>query len=404
MTLRLAWRNIWRQRRRTILTLSAIAFATFFLVFMLAVQYSTYAIAIENTLRVFPGVLQVQHNEYADKHRMEDTVANSGELMARLEQALGIEAITQRAHGRGMVSSDDRSRGVEMVGVDPAREGRVSTLPHLITEGRYLGEANEAVLGESLATRLQVAPGDELVFIGQGRHGSLAVTTLDVVGLFNTGEPELDQNLVQMPVTTFQNVFNLEGEAHALVLGDIELGQLPETTRALRSLLSDETDLRVLEWEELVPGLQQTIALDQAGAWIMYVVLVVVVVLSILTAFLMSVMERTREFGVMMALGVTHRRIARLIFAETTLLVLIGVLIGLLLGVAATEYFGAAGLPVPGGELASEFHLPSEIHPRMSVLAGVVGPAVVLVLTLLAALYPISRVRRMEPVDAMKAV
>jgi len=404
MSLRLAWRNIWRQRRRTLLTLSAIAFATFFLVFMLAVQYSTYAIAIENTLRVFPGVLQVQHSDYAEKQRMEDTVANSGERMGEVEEALGIESITQRAHGRGMVSSDTRSRGVEMVGVEPEREGRVSTLPNLMTEGRYIREGTEAVLGESLATRLQVEPGDELVFMGQGRHGSMAVTTLKVVGLFHSGEPELDQSLVQMPVTSFQNTFNLQGEAHALVLGDIELGDLPEATTTLRSLLADEPDLRVLEWEELVPGLDQTIALDQAGAWIMYVVLVVVVVLSILTAFLMSVMERTREFGVMMALGMTHRRITRLIFTETMLLVLIGVLVGLGLGVAAIEYFRTAGLPVPGGELASEFHLPSEIHPRLTVLSAVVGPAIVLVLTLLAALYPISRVRRMQPVDAMKAV
>ncbi len=404
MTLRLAWRNIWRQRRRTILTLSAIAFATFFLVFMLAVQYSTYAIAIENTLRVFPGVLQVQHSDYADKERMEDTVASSREVMAEVEEALGIEAITERAHGRGMVSSDERSRGAELVGVDPEREGRVSTLPHLMSEGRYIREGTEAVLGESLATRLQVEPGDELVFMGQGLHGSMAVTTLEVVGLFNTGEPDLDQSLVQMPISSFQSVFGLEGEAHALVLGGVALEALPEASQVLRSLLADEPNLRVLEWEELVPGLDQTIALDQAGAWIMYVVLVVVVVLSILTAFLMSVMERTREFGVMMALGVTQTRIARLIFTETTLLVLIGVLIGLLLGVAGTEYFRATGLPVPGGELASEFHLPSEIHPRLTFLSVVVGPAIVLVLTLLAALYPISRVRRMQPVDAMKAV
>ncbi|MEL7611094.1 FtsX-like permease family protein [Vreelandella titanicae] len=405
--LRLAWRNVWRQRRRTLLTVSAITFATLVLVFMLAIQYSTYAIAIENTLSVFSGSFQVQRIGYQDDRRMDDTIADPNSLLAAISERLDTNAVAARAYGLGLISSKQRSQGVEVVGVMPTEEGRVSTVPHLIVEGRYLEkpEAMEAVLGKPLASNLQVEVGEELIFLGQGRHGSLAVAAIEVVGIFDSGAEELDQGTVHMPLPAFQSTFDLRDDVHAIVVGNIPLAQLEAASAATQALLPNGGVLEVVEWQRLIPGLEQAIALDQAGAWIMYLVLVIIVVLSILTTFLMSVMERIREFGVMLALGVSTRRIASLIMLETTLLVGLGVSIGLLLGSAAVEYLRLNGLAIPGAsELASQFHLPSVIHPRLTPLSVIAGPLIVSVLTLLAALYPAGRITRLKPVDAMSAV
>jgi ABC-type lipoprotein release transport system permease subunit len=405
--LRLAWRNLWRHKRRTWLTASALAFSAMLLVFMITLQLGAYDMMIDVSLRVFTGQMQVQRAGYHDKPQMRTTVPEATKLAERLRAATGLAAIAARAQGFALASSASRSYGVPVIGVEPAHEPRVSTLPGLVKEGRYLSgpAANEAVLGARLARNLQVKVGDELTLLGSAKDGSVAATVVPVVGIFESGNPELDRHIVQLPLAAFQEVFGMGGDGHAIVVSGPDYERIAATKAAVRAQLGEQPGLVVLDWEELLPGVKQLIQTDRVQNWIVYIALIVIVTLSIMNTFLMSVLERTREFGIMLALGVSPLRIGMTVMLESLLLTLLGLAIGVALGGGIAVYFYFEGFTFPGmAEIYAQFGLPGVITPKLSLETFTLGPAVILVFTLAAALYPALRIRRLQPVEAMHAL
>jgi len=180
ITFRLAWRNLWRRKRRTWLTVGAMVFSNILLVFMISLQIGMYGMMINNTLRAQTGHLQVQAPGYKDDHKMRQVVPDVKRLAEELRQGLATGQAAARASAFALVSSADRSYGLQITGVEPEFEVRVSSLPGLIKEGRFLGDAmaEEIVIGRVLARNLQVEVGDELTFIGSGRDGSFAAAVV----------------------------------------------------------------------------------------------------------------------------------------------------------------------------------------------------------------------------------
>ncbi len=407
ITLRMAWRNLWRHSRRTWLTVSAIAFSAALLVFMIALQLGSYAMIINVTLRVFPGDIQVQHAGYNSRPKIRSTVPAADALAERIRQDTIAHSVAVRGYGFALASSRDRSYGVQVVGVQPQYEGGVSTIPGLVRNGRYLASSgkDEAVIGALLARNLRIKVGDELTLLGSAKDGSMAATVLPVVGIFQSGSPDIDRNMVEIPLATFRNVFSMGTDAHAIVIDASDIGQLPKLLNEVRSLLPQRANLVALPWQELVPGLEQLIRMDMASAWFTYLSLIIVVTFSILNTFLMAVLERTREFGLMLALGSSPLTIGRLILLESLLLTLIGLAVGVVLGAGVSWYFYVRGLTFPGmKELYAQYGLPGVLYPQISLLALFLGPAAILVFTSMAALYPALRIRRLRPVDAMQAI
>lgn len=407
IVLRLAWRNLWRHKRRTWLTASAIAFAAMLLVFMITLQLGAYDMMIDTTLRSYIGQMQVQREGYKDKPQMRSTVPHATQLAAALRRATGLPSIAVRAQGFALASTAQRSYGVPVVGVEPEYEPKVSTLPHLIKEGRYLSAPNaqEAVIGVRLARNLKIRVGDELTLLGSGKDGSVAATVLPVVGIFDSGNPELDRHLVQLPLATFQDAFSMGDDAHAIVISGPSTDSIPQTKEQVAAAIAGRPGLVVLDWEQLVPGIKQLIQTDMVQNWITYIALILIVTLSIMNTFLMSVLERTREFGIMLALGATPLRIGSEVMLESAFLTLLGLAVGVALGGGIAVYLHFTGFSFPGmREIYAQFGLPGVIHPKLSFVSFALGPAVILVFTLLAALYPALRIRKLQPVEAIHAV
>jgi putative ABC transport system permease protein len=404
--LRLAWRNLWRNPRRTVLTLSAVAFATTILVFMVALQRGSYGSMIESAVSVFTGDLQVQVRGYHDDPRLERSLDHASALERRLAAVPGVRAVAARAETYALVSSPSRTYGAAIVGVEPGREPAVSTIPRAVREGRFLASprAAEAVVGRALARNLSISPGDELTLLGQGRDGTLAVATLEVAGIFESGSPDLDRTTVEIPLKTFQDTFATGDRANALVLRTAGLGRVEAVARAVAAALADRPDASVLTWDQLLEGLKQGISMDAAIGWFLYAVLVFVVTFSILNTFLMAVLERTREFGVLLALGTRPGFLGGVVMAESLLLLLVGLVVGVALGVGVSAVAAHYGIAFSSSEeLLARWSLPARIYPRLDLFSLTVGPAAVLVVTALAATFPLVRVRRLRPVDAMKA-
>ncbi|HLF24081.1 MAG TPA: FtsX-like permease family protein, partial [Burkholderiales bacterium] len=346
---------------------------------------------------------------YLDKPQIRNSVPAARGLADRLRALPAFETtgVAVRAFGFALASSGTRSYGVQVAGVEPRFEPRVSTIPKLIETGRYFDsiDAQEAVVGATLARNLKLKVGDELTLLGSARDGSVAATIVPVVGVFRSGVAEVDRHLVQLPLTTFQQVFGMGDAAHAIVFLAPNLEALPAIEREANARLPPNQNLVVLDWNRLVPGLKQLIQADWTTGWFMYVALILVVTFSILNTFIMSVLERTREFGIMLALGTAPVRIGVLVVLESALLAAVGLAVGLAIGVSVAFYFYLYGFTFPGmQELYGQYGLPGVLYPQLSFVSVALGPLVIFGFILLASLYPTLRIRRLNAVEAMHAI
>ena len=406
LVLRLAWRNLWRQPRRTWLTAGAMVFSNVLLVFMISLQFGMYRLMIDNSLQAFTGHMQVQARGYIDDKKMRQTVSGIVALANELRAELNSDAVAARATAFALASSEDRSYGIAVFGVETQFEPRVSNIPGLVSEGRYLesNDAAEIVIGAVLARNLKVGIGDELTLLGSGRDGSFAAVVADVVGIFDSGVAELDRTIAEMPLGLFQDVFYMRETGHQVVVNAPRLGQVAELKQRVAALLPEDEDLVVQDWDALLPGLKQAIQADISSAVFMYAVLVILVAFSVLNTQLMSVLERTHEFGIVLALGLKPGRLGRLVMLETALMGLIGLFLGALIGGAVTAWLGVHGFTMPGmDEMGAKFNLPSRLHPDVTIASLLSGPLVVFLFSLLASVYPALRLRRLQPVEAMRS-
>jgi ABC-type lipoprotein release transport system permease subunit len=407
VTLVMAWRNLWRHRRRTWLTVGAMIFTNLLQVFLISLQLGSYDMMIENSLRPFTAHLQVQRQGYNDEPRMRDSISGAQALAEQLRVALGVQRVSARAQGFALASSEDRSFGMQIVGVDPVHEPQVSSLPGLVKQGRWFDEpaASEIILGAVLARNLKVGLGDEITLVGSGRDGSFAAALVTVVGLLDSGVPDLDRMVAQMPLQAFQEVFSMPDQAHALVVELPGLDAVPAALARAQQEIAQRPELVALDWNALQPGLQQAIVSDMASAWFMYAVLIVLVSLSVLNTQLMSVLERTREFGTMLALGIKPGRLGRLVMLETLVMSGLGLAVGVGLGFVLALYLATAGFAYPGmEEMGAKFNVPGRLYPEVSFLSLLWGPSVVFAGAMLATLYPALKLLRLQPIEAMRAV
>lgn len=405
--LRLAWRNIWRQPRRTWLTAGAMVFSNVLLVFMMSFQFGMYSLMIDNSLQAVTGHMQVQAPGYVDDQRMRQTVPNVGALSRTLRDQLATDTIAARAQAFVLASSDERSYGIAIIGVEPRFEQKVSNIPGLVSEGQYLStnDAAEIVVGAVLARNLRVKVGDELTILGSGVDGSFAAAVVIVIGIFDSGVPDLDRALAEIPLGFFDDVFYMEGAGHHVVVNASAVDFAPALQAEVKVLLPEDADLVVHDWDRLLPGLKQAIQADLGSSFFMYGVLAILVAFSVLNTQLMSVLERTHEFGIVMALGLKPGRLGRLVMLETVMIGLIGAVIGALLGSLLTWYFSVNGFQIPGmEEMAIQFNLPARLYPQVTPLSLLLGPSIVFLFSLLAAIYPALRLQWLQPVDAMRAV
>lgn len=407
LSLRMAWRNLWRHKRRTWLTTTAMIFSNVLLIFMISLQFGSYDMMINNTLQAFSGHIQVQREGYNDNPKIRDSIAGIVPLADRLRQSVPGVSIAARGSAFALASSDQRSLGIQIMGVEPAFEPEVSTFPGLVSQGEFLRDpgAAEIVIGSVLARNLKVTVGDELTLLGSGLDGSFAAGVVTIKGIFDSGSPDVDRSMAEVPLAYFQDTFSMRDHGHSIVVSVNGLENVSAAQTLVESRIQGLDGLTVLSWDRLHPGLKQAIQADLSSAWFMYGVLIILVAFSVMNTQLMSVLERTREFGVITALGIKPGKLASLVMLETALMALLGLLIGLFLGWMLSLYFNAAGFAYPGmEEIAGKFNLPERMYPSVTFFSMLLGPSVVFLFCLLAAVYPSLRLFRLQPVQAMRAV
>ena len=404
----MAWRNIWRHKRRTLLTIGGIGFSAFLFVFVMPIQFGGYDMMTDTSLRAFSGYAQIQRPGYQAQPQIHNTIDGAEALASQIRRSGQFDAVAVRAAGFALISSKERSYGAQVAGVQTQYEPGVSFIPGKITEGRYLSsdDASELVLGAALARNLKLKIGDELVMLGSGKDGSTAATILPVVGIFKSGMDEIDRHMIQIPLKTFQQIFSMGDSAHNITVIGKNIQELEQIPAQLGRFISYTRELVVVDWGELAPGIKEGLELDKISGLIFMFILVIVVVFSIFNTFLMSILERTREFGLMLALGSKPTHISRLVMLESMLLTVLGLAVGILLGVALNLYYLDVGFSYPGmEEIMQQYNMPfDKFYPQFNLFNVFFGPIVIFIATNIAAWIPLLRIHRLKPTEAMRTV
>ncbi|MDE2462780.1 MAG: ABC transporter permease [Alphaproteobacteria bacterium] len=401
----LAWRNIWRQPQRTALSLISIALACAITIFLLSLQLGTYTTMKENVLHLLDGYAQIQPPGYAADPDIRKTIANPDAIMTALRGIPGISASAPRATSYVILASGSRSYGAAVLGVDPAREIHVSSLASTVTRGRYLrsGDTDAAVVGTGLARNLKLSIGSRLTLLGSARDGSIAADVLIVRGIVATGSPQIDRQVIEMPLSRFQADFALGHRVNTIAIAGRHLASVTASLPALRRL-AHKRGLVVRDWTRLEPALHDVILLDMSFSVLLYASLIVVVVFIILNTLLMSILERTREFGVLLALGMRPSQIGRMIWLELMFLAGAGMLIGVALGSTITFMFVSHGIAFAGAEaLFRQWHMPSTLYPELDLKTALAGPAAIALSIMVSGIVPYLRMRRLTPLSAMRS-
>ncbi len=407
--LQVSLRNLWRNRRRSWLTVGGIAFAVFLLVFARSLQDGTFIGMIDNIAHMLIGHVQVQHPDYAEERQIEHLVDDVRKRVALARDIPGVAHVSARAEAFALASHDERSFGAQVMGVQPEVESQWNSLAQFPETGRYLTGPGEVYLGVTLARNLGVGLDDELVFLGTAYRGGVAAMVTRVVGTFESASSELNRALAIVQLDEFREAWALAPDsAHSLVVaaGSVAAGE--QVALELAQAMAQEglnKGVSTRDWRSLMPQAEQTIDLKRISTEFFFILIAVIVTFSIVNTFMMTLFERTPEFGMLMALGMRPTTLIVMLQLEALWLALMGVGIGAGLAWVIVELTAINGIPVPetAQAMAAEMNMPTRFYPMFNTSALQFAVACMLISTQVASLLPGLRLTQIEPAEALRA-
>ena len=412
LLIRIAWRNIWRQKRRTVITVGAMATGVAFSLAMIALSDGMYMMAFDLMVSENMGHVQVHHPDFPKQRAVYDTLDGGEALVAELEALPGVERVAGRVFGFALLGTEDtpdrpgKSAGAQLVGVDPAREAALTKIAGKVQDGRYLADApaHEIVLGVGLAETLRAAVGDEIVAITQAADGSMGNDLYTVVGIFKTGSVIQDRAGAFLHAADVQELLVLFGQIHEVALLAHEREDIDAMKGAVDTALADR-GLLVRSWDQINPSIAQMLGFQDVGNGIILMLVFSVAALGILNTMLMSVFERTKELGVIRALGLRPLQMVSLVMWETFALAGCAAVAGLVLGLGMDAYLVLHGLDL--SSFFGDYSFAGASFPPImmgeirieGVLQTVFG---LFFVSFFAAIWPAFRAARLAPVDAMR--
>ncbi len=402
MIFKLAWRNIFRNKRRSLITISSIIFAVIFSVLMRSLQHGAYDNMLKNIVGNYQGYVQVHYKGFWD----EKTIDNSFYIhdLDTLERNKYIQYINPRIEGYALASFKKESKPVIVLGIDLAKERHTIQLQNKVIKGSFIQENEEGIIiGKGLQKIMNLQINDSLVFLSQGYQGSLASGIYPVVGIIDLKTPELNKRTVIMNLNQTQTFFGLENMATTAVIGPVN-GDWEKAEFELNQVL-DTQNLEVMNWQEMLPELKQLITVDRAGGTFVLIILYSILTFSLFGTVLMLAEERNFEFGVLIALGMAKSKIIQTTILETLIMALVGVLSGLIITLPIVIYFNIFPINLSGQmqEVVEQFGfealLPTSLDPKISLTQA----AIVFLIVLLVNSYSIIKIRRINPTKAMRS-
>jgi len=402
--LKLAWRNLGRNSKRSLITMASVFFGVILSTLMTSMQHGSYDSMINNVVKFYSGFAQVFSEAYDENKTINNTFELNDTLEANIMKCKAITNIAPRLEYFALASSDDLTKGAVIIGIDPDMENKVTEVEKWLHSGIYLSNGDDGVLlSINLAEYLKLNIGDTLILYGQGYHGVTAAGLFPVKGILKFPMPELNNRMVYMSISAAQELFGTENRATSLIVMVEDHYDLPATMTYLRKTI--HSPLMTKSWDELQPELVQMIEADRAGGIVMKLILYMVVGFGIFGTIIMMIAERMRELGVTIAVGMQRYTMAWIVFLETIFTGLIGSVFGIAGSIPIISYFYANPVKLTGD--AAQTMIDMGIEPYLyfswNPLVFYGQALVVFILTLAIAIYPIYKVYKLNVNQALRA-
>ena len=402
LMLRVAFRNIFRQKRRSLLTFLTIFFGFVLSSLAIGITFGTFNGVVDSFTRTNLGHIQIHEKDYLDRpalYRTVDDVPRVSRLLGSLPE---VEAWAPRCYAAGLASLGDKTSGVQVIGIDPERENGASRFNKKIKEGRVFrpDSSKEVILGAGLAKYLKARPGDEVVIVSQAADGSIANDAYRVVGLLDSGNPESDRIAFYLPLKTAQELFVLDGRAHQIIVVARRLDQVDALAGRITTGLQS-SGLSVQTWKEFARSFYEAMMRDRRNHQTMTYIILMIVAIGVLNTILMAVLERRREYGILKAVGTKPRHIFALILLEANFLALLAVAAGSALSLALNGYLAVHGIQYAQDVTFAGMQL-SRVYSAVNIEAFAIPALTILVFTSLVALFPALKASRLDPARTMR--
>jgi putative ABC transport system permease protein len=412
--LKIAFRNIFRQKRRSILTALSMFGGFVMAAFFIGFSEGTYNGIIDTFTRNQMGHIQVHHQDYLDRPSLYKTIDKLPEIEGILSQMDKVDSWAPRLYSAGLASVSEKSAGVRIIGIDPAKEDRTTKFHEKIKEGAMfsVATANEVIIGKGLAKLLKGGVGDDVVVVSQAADGSIANDRYKIVGIVDTGDEIGDRASFYLPLAAAQELLVLEGRVHEIAVTVNSLHDVDFVDKALKKKLATlnshsdsgpgaNASLAVEPWQEFARSFYIAMKADKEGMWIMLLIIVLVVAVGVLNTVLMSVLERRREYGVLKAVGTKPGQIVKMVLLEVNILAVLCIVFGAAVGLLINYIFSIHGIAIPepmtyGGMKFQ--HMFTEINSMSFYIPAVT----VLVAATLVSLFPALKAAHTDPARSMR--
>ena len=401
---KIAWRNIWRNKRRTLLTMASIFLAAFLSLFTRSMQLGSYANMIDNAVKLSTGYLQIHKTGYWKNKSIDKIFINSDTLLSKIKNYEGVTAVMPRLESFALTSSGKHTKGSFVFSIDPSIEDSVNNLSEKITSGEYLADNDDQIIVSSkLAEYLQVQVGDTLVMLGQGYHGITAAAQFRIKGIFHFPIPDLNNKLVYITLKTGQDFYGAYNRVTSYSIMLNNPNKMDEIKASLTKELGNKYE--VMSWQELNRALVQAIESDNAGGIIMLGILYMVIGFGMFGTVMMMTMERRKEFAVMIAVGMQRIKLFFVIFIETLMIGTVAIFISIVAALPFLSYLHNNPVPLTG-DLAEAYIafgvdpvLPFSIDPGIFINQTVT----IIIIALIVVLYPLSKVLKLDILKSMRS-
>lgn len=400
---KLAWRNLWRNKRRTMITVSSVLFAIFLALLMRSMQFGSYELLERDAIRNSTGFIQIHGQGYWEDKIIDNTLEVTPELIETIKSDLNISDVIPRIESFALASSGNLTKGVALIGTLPEVEDKITNLKSRVLKGNYFeNESDQGLLvAEDLAKFLQLDVGDTVVLISQGYHGLSAAGEFQVRGLLHFPFPEMNKQLIYMTLEASQYFFAAENRLTSYSLMLHKPDEIDKTFANLNASLGQQFE--IMTWKEMMIELQQQIQSDNISGMFMLGILYVVVAFGIFGTILMMTLERRKEFSVMIAVGMQRYKLAFIVFLETLYMGFIGVIAGAIVSLPVIKYFHHHPIPLTGETATAmlEFNQQPIIPFAFRADIYIAQAIIVFILTFVIAFYPLLSISRFNLISGL---
>jgi len=400
---KMAWKNIWRNKHRSVITMSAIFFAVILSVLASSLKDGIFDNLVKNVVSFYTGYIQVHKNGYWNEQILDNAFKASGKVEKQLLQQPNVQSITARLESFALISSGDITRGAMVVGIEPDKESAITLLKQKLISGNYLQNSDQSILiAKGLSDRLHLTINDTIVLIGQGYQGTTAAGKYLIKGIVQFGSPDLNDKMVYMPLLAAQDLYSAKNMVTSYVLSLQNKNNVLNTVTDLRKQLG--IGYEVMSWSELIPEIKQHIESDSRSMNAVQVILYILICFGIFSTLLMMMVERKYEMGLLIAIGMKKAKLIYLLIIELLVTVIAGCLLGLIVSTPLIYYLSIHPLTIKGDtakayeKFGFEAIFPTSVDPHNFINQGLM----VVFFGLLMCIYPIYAIIRLNPLQAMK--